>query len=343
MKRIPMKKLIDFGISFLMKRGVSEEKARYISNIIVETEAFRQSTHGIVQFMAMHKTIGNKIDPEKDPRLIRDFGAIGLLDGEYCFGNIAMRSAKHLALQKTNKYGIGFVAVRNTTWIGALGIYLLSIAQEGLLAQIWAQTSNCQDCAPFGGIEARLSTNPIAIAIPTASDPIIADFSTTTMSWGAANRMIQNEKIAKTPQFLDNKGIPSTDPNVIKNGGTVMLSGGDLDGYKFYALSLFIESLTAMSGASANNPDSQSHQSFSLMIIDPSVFAGLEYYIKEIKRFIKHIKSAHPRSGFDKVRLPGERGFKALKDCKKNGIPLDNNKIDMLKQIAEQNGIELII
>ena len=55
MMRISMEKLRDFGAAFLIKRKVSEGNARYISQIIVETEAFLQSTHGLVLF----KGLGN--------------------------------------------------------------------------------------------------------------------------------------------------------------------------------------------------------------------------------------------------------------------------------------------
>ena len=42
------------------------------------------------------------------------------------------------------------------------------------------------------------------------------------------------------------------------------------------------------------------------------------------------------------VRLPGERGSKALEDARKNGVPLDEGKFRILKKIAEDNGIEPI-
>ena len=58
MKRISMDKLTQFGVAFMTKRGVPENHARSVSQIIVETEAFRQSTHGLVQFGAIHAALG---------------------------------------------------------------------------------------------------------------------------------------------------------------------------------------------------------------------------------------------------------------------------------------------
>ncbi len=47
------------------------------------------------------------------------------------------------------------------------------------------------------------------------------------------------------------------------------------------------------------------------------------------------------RAGFKKIRLPGERGFAALKNCKLRGVPPDDNKLQILKEIADDNGIEI--
>ncbi|MBN1291184.1 MAG: hypothetical protein JXB48_05025 [Candidatus Latescibacteria bacterium] len=48
-RRKSIDKLINFGISFMTKRSVPEDHEAYTSRIIVETEAFRSSTHGLVK------------------------------------------------------------------------------------------------------------------------------------------------------------------------------------------------------------------------------------------------------------------------------------------------------
>ena len=343
MKRFSMDELIQFGVTFMMKRGVPQDHASYVARIIVETEAFRQSTHGLVQYQVISDKLGTVIDPKAKPKTVSDRGSTALLDAERCLGNLAMKVAKEQAVKKAREHGVGFVNVRNTEWIGALGMHLASIAQEGLLAQAWAQTSTCEDCAPFGGIDPRFSTNPVALAFPTEGHPVVADFSTATMSIGATRALIQNEQRTSTPRFLDKTGAPSDNASVMDDSGTLMFIGGDVEGYKGYALSLFNEALTALAGGSANNPQAPSHQSFALMVLDPSAFAGSAYFLDEIERFLKHVKSSRLRPGFDEIRLPGERGFEALEDCRAHGIPLDEGKLQMLRKISDDNGIEPLV
>ncbi|MFC1461235.1 Ldh family oxidoreductase, partial [Verrucomicrobiota bacterium] len=105
-------------------------------------------------------------------------------------------------------------------------------------------------------------------------------------------------------------------------------------------LSLFNEALTVLAGGSANNPELPGHQSLALMVLDPAAFAGPEYYLKEMKRFMAHVRSSRSRSGSEGIRLPGERGFAALADSRVNGISLDNDKLAMLRKIAADNQIE---
>ena len=266
---------------------------------------------------------------------------MALIDGARCFGNLAMKVAREIGIQKAREHGIGFIAVRDTHWIGALGMHLLAIAQEGFIAQAWAQTDACKDCAPFGGLDPRFSTNPIALAIPANPNPVLADFSTATMSMGAMFDLQREGRKTATPRFIDCDGRATNDPMVLKNGGSLMFVGGEIEGYKGYALSLFNEALTVLAGGSANNPGRTMHQSFSLLVLDPDAFCGAEYYRNEMERFITHVKNSRPRPG-QEVRLPGERGFAALADCRENGIPLDEHKLSLLSKIAEENEIEPI-
>ena len=340
MKRVPLDDLIRFGAAFLVKRGVPQANAAYLSRVVMETEAFRQTTHGLVQLEAMHEQIGEKLDPAAEPVLARDRGSMALIDGSRAFGNLAMKLAVEQGMSKARTHGVAFVAVRRSEWVGALGIHLIPIARQGLLAHAWAQTSGCKDCAPFGGVEARFSTNPVALTFPTDGEPVLADFSTATMSLGAAKRLAAQGKRTATPRFLDRDGQPTDDPGVMDHGGTLLFTGCDVEGYKAYGLSLFIEALTVLAGGSANNPDVPAHQAVCLLVLDPASFGGADGYAEEMKRFIAHVRSARPRPDHGPVRLPGERGFAALADCRRNGVPLDDAKLAMLRRLAEAVGLE---
>jgi len=343
LKRLDMNILVRFGADLLVHAGVPEEKALYLANLIVETEAFKQATHGLVQFQVIYNLIkAKRVTPRAEAKVLSKTTSGVLLDGRKVIGALTVRTAREMAMRMAAKNGIGFAA-GNTHWIGALGTHLRPAVEGGYLAMLFAQINTCKDAAPFGGIEARFSTNPIALAFPAESGPMIADFSTTTMSMAMASQMAKAGRKTETNRFIDGKGFPTDDPAVMKQGGTMMFTGGDLEGFKFYAWALFIEALAALSGGSANNPAAPSFQSFSLIILNPGIFGGSEHYRKEMKRFVRHLKSALVRPGFKSIRLPGERGFDALAACREKGIPLDDEKIELLRNLSRESGIALKI
>ena len=340
MERVPIGDLINFCERVLQKHGVPETNARSLAETIVTAEAFRRTTHGIVQIQSLDGSLGDTLDPKAEPRVVRSGAAAALVDGEGVIGALAMAKARELAMDMAREQGVGFVAVANTSWVGALGIHLLPVAEAGMLAMAWAQTNTCKDCAPVGGVDARFSTNPIALAFPTDGDPVAADFSTATMSMGAAGALKGKGELTETPRFLDKDGNPSRDANVMDDGGSLLFAGGDVDGHKAYGLSLFIEALTVLAGGSANNPEKPMGQTVALLVLDPGFFAGADYYREEMKRFIAHVRSSRVRPGYARVRLPGERGYADIEDARANGVPLDDEKLDMLRRLADKHGIE---
>ena len=232
------------------------------------------------------------------------------------------------------------IAIRDTHWLGALGPYLEHIARNGFMAQLWGQSSQCTDCAPVGGMMAKFSTNPVALAFPTDGDPVIADISTATVSMGAVGRMAGNNEKAKAKIFMDKEGRATDDPNVVKDDGSIFFLGGPEYAHKGYGLSLWAEALTAMAGGSCNNPELDQSQNLNLTVIDPDAFIGREYFQKEIGRFITHMKNNKLRPGYDEIRLPGARALASYVQAVEQGIPLESARIDTLNKIAVKNGVD---
>ena len=340
MPTISMKNLVDFGTRFLVRRGVPLRDAEYIAGVAVTAEAMGITTHGLVQLNALEGGIGKSIDPAKQPRVIKDKGASALIDGDGAIGQIAMRLAQELAVRKAKEHGVAFIGVGNTSWIAALSVYLIPLARQGLLAQVWCQSSQCQDCAPIGGIDPRLSTNPIALAFPTGGDPVVADFSTAAVSMGATSRMARSGQKAQHPIFMDDKGKITNDPAAMvdakgtRGGGSILFWGGESEGHKGYAMSLWCEAMTALSGGRTNDPNAPQRQSFNLMVIDPEAFAGREYFEAQIQHLISWLRSSRLRPGQDRIRLPGQRSQENLRQSEKQGVPVDEKVLANLNALA---------
>lgn len=339
MQRIPFDELVEFGVRLLVKKGVAEEDARYVAGIAVRTEAMGVTTHGLALLGYFDKAVGKAIDAKAKPIVEKEKAASALINGNRSFGQLAMRLAVEIASKKAREHGVAMVGVRNTSWLGALGVYLLPLANDGLMAQLWAQTSTCKDCAPIGGLDAKFSTNPVALAFPTGNGPMVADFSTAAVAMGKVGQLIRLGKKAEEAIFMDKEGNLTDDPKAVKEGGSILFTGGEGQGHKGYALSLWCEALTALAGGDCNNPGAESRQTFNLTVVDPDAFAGNDYYLKEMKRFVGHVKNSRLRPGFDAIRLPGERAVGNLVEAEERGVPVEDFMLERLNSIAEANGI----
>jgi len=338
--RFPKRRLLDFAAAFLVKRGVGADKAAYLAETAVATEAFGIHTHGLVLLPYWDKFIGERIDPKAEPRVVKERAATALIDGAGGFGQLALKLASEIAAGKARQCGAATVAGTNMSWLAALGPQILHLARAGLFAQLWAQSNTCRDCAPWGGIDAKFSTNPVALTFPTGALPMLADFSSAAVSMGKTRAMIRSGQLAPENVFMDKHGHPTRDPGVVADGGSIFHLGGEHYGYRGYALSLWAEALTAMAGGSANNPAVPDRQSFCLTVSDPEAFAGGDYYYREMSRFVAHVKGSRLRPGFEAILLPGERAQRAAEEAEARGVAVEDRLVAMLDEVAERNGLE---
>jgi L-lactate dehydrogenase len=339
MLRIPKHTLIGFGVHLLQGKAVPAHKAAYLAESAVFAEACGLHTHGVAAFAHWDKYVGETIDPAAEPEVVRQMPGTALLDGRRGFGHWAAKRARDLALEKARNQGIAMVAVRNTSWLGALGPHILPIAQDGLFAQLWAQTSNCRDCAPWGGADGVFSTNPLALAFPTGERPMVSDFSSAAISYGRTKALIRGGQRAPENLYLDREGCPTDDPGVIEDGGTILFTGGQHSGYRGYALALWAEATALLAGAAHRTPDERLAQSFNLTVIDPPAFAGADAYRAEMRRLLDEIRRSRLRPGFEVIRLPGERAQQAAEQAQTHGVPVPEKLVERLNETADANGL----
>lgn len=341
MQRVPVDELKRFGHELLTACGVPEAHAEAAVNVIVNTEAYGVHTHGLKMFVYLDAKLGDLLDPAAAPTIVQEKPATALLDGNRCMGQLAVLRALDIGMTKARECGVAMVGVRNTGWIGALGPYLIGAVEKGFLAQLWAQTNTCKDCAPVGGIDPKFSTNPVALAFPTGGAPMIGDLSSASVSVGRLGQMLRAGAKAPEPIFMDADGHLTDDPAVFDDGGSILFLGGDAYGHKGYCLSLWCEAMSALAGGDCNNPDRPQRQTINLTVIDPEAFAGPDTMCRELDRFVAHVKDTRLRKGVEAVRIPGERGYAELQASHQNGVPVEEHLLDSLRDIADRRDVDV--
>src|SRR5262249_44277247 len=123
--------------------------------------------------------------------------AIAVVDGQFGLGQTIGEQAMRLGISKCRRHGVAVVALRNSGHLGRIGDWPLMAAEAGLISVHFVNTTGAGILvAPFGGINRRLSANPIAAGVPLAGGrPLLLDISACTVAEGkirvALNKGVQ--------------------------------------------------------------------------------------------------------------------------------------------------------
>ena len=149
--------------------GVRNAEAEVVTRAMVDANLVGHDSHGVIHLPL-------KYVPEIEAGLIelgagieikRESPSMAVLDGNWGFGPVIATYAVELAVQKAKTNDLGSVVVSRSNEVGRLGGYALIAAESDMICLLTVNDHGAGGCVvPFGGIEPRLSTNPLACAIP---------------------------------------------------------------------------------------------------------------------------------------------------------------------------------
>jgi len=338
--------LSNIGIEIFQAAGCSPEDAKVVVDHLVESNLFGHDSHGAIRFHQYARDIREgRYQVDAKPRIDRDRPCVAVVDGCGALGPIAATFATRLAIDKARQQGVATVALHNSSHIGRVGAYPLMAARDGLIGQAFVNAGKLGfEVAPFGGIDGRLSTDPIAFAGPRRdSDPIMLDMTTAVAAvgkiWVAQNRQ---EKLPPG-WIVDANGEPSQDPHAFTGDppGAILPLGGNV-GYKGFGLAVMVELLGgALSGhgcAAGERKLITNGMIINVYCIEH--FVDRCRYEDEVEGFVQHVKSSRPASGVGEILFPGEIEFKTARQRQTAGIELDQVTWDQICDEAQKLGID---
>src|SRR5690606_13482929 len=94
-----------------------------------------------------------------------------------------------------------------------IGAWAEMAASAGLVSIHFLNVAGSVLVAPFGGIERRMSTNPVTIGVPVAGGgPGILDFATSSVAEGKVLVAAKGGKALPEGSLIGPDGVPSSDP-----------------------------------------------------------------------------------------------------------------------------------
>ena len=333
--------------SILSAAGAGDAEAASVAHYLVKSDLVGHASHGVLRVKQYVEQIRKgQIICRTEPQLLKSGPGFATLDGGLGFGQVAAAYATRLACTMARTQGIALVTLRHSAHVGRLGDWVELAAELGCISFHFVNTLAAPTVAPWGGRERRLSTNPLAWGMPVANaDAIVVDLTTSVVAEGKVRLARASGKTIPKGWVVDRDGAPSTDPNALYNGGTLLPLGGVDAGHKGYALSLMVDLMAgALSGGGASGPAQQVNcNNLTVIAIDQAQLAENGAVADEAARFAGWLKSSTPIESDRPVLIPGD-SERALRIRQlRDGIALDAGVIVALEEAAVAAGLPVIV
>jgi LDH2 family malate/lactate/ureidoglycolate dehydrogenase len=346
MPRVQADALIQFSQALLKALGALDEEGSLVARLLVDADLCGHDSHGVAQIPGyLEAYAASLITPGVRFTRERETPATALLDGHWGFGHRLAYEAMHLAIDKANQCGISAVGACHCYHVGHLGVYVQLAAEAGMVGIMAVNDGGGgQRVVPHGGITGRLSTNPLAVGLPTGTAaPFILDISTSVVAEGQVRLKRLRGEPMPLGWMIDTVGRVTTDPEeFFRKTGSLLPFGGDV-GHKGYGLGLAVEVLAGILGHAGYSraPVPAYNNGLFIIAVDIGRFLALDEFTAEVQQLIAYIQSCPPASGVDRIVYPGERAARTRRYRLRHGIDIAPETWSRLQDIARQHGIQV--
>ncbi|QWD69364.1 Ldh family oxidoreductase [Polynucleobacter sp. VK25] len=336
-----------FISSALQSAKVPASDADITASLMVQSDLVGADGHGIFRLPAYLKRIrAGGINLHPNIHIEREQGATALINGDNALGHLVMNKAVDLAIEKVKQHSVCWIGSHYGNHSGAASVYVRKLAEQGYIG-IYMAVGNANHMAPWGGIDLLLSTNPIAIAVPSGDHPIVLlDIATTVAAYGKVKVAAQKGDSIPEGWMIDRQGNPITDPKKSSEGSLLPIGG-----YKGYGLAVMIGLLAgALNNAAVGKGtiDFNAHHDLitntgqTIIAVDPSAFGDKDAFIQRVIDLVGDLKGSSTLPGVNEIRVPGEGAAKTMADRMKRGIPLSPELLETLNSCAQECGIPVL-
>lgn len=302
-----------FARDLLVAHGVGEKIADDVAEHVVASDQAGYASHGMSILPNYIKAIKQgTLKPEAELECLRKDDFILSYDAHLGFGQHAAKVAFGNAIEQARVHGMCAMTLKHAHHIGRTGFYGEMVCKNGMALLAFTNIIKRKPTvAPFGGGQARLTTDPLCFAWPLSDGkaPFLLDLATSAIALNKARVLALKGESAPPGSLIDAQGRPTNDPNVmLQDPPGALLSFG---AHKGYGLGLAVELFAGiLSGGGTihnqNYGNGMAVNNVFAMVFDISKFVSKDWAQKEADGFIQYLKDCPTQPGFNSVQYPGE-------------------------------------
>lgn len=333
--------LEEFMKKALMAAGVPSEDATTIADVLIESDRRGIDSHGIGRLYPIYieRIEAGILNPITKIDIVKEDKTTAVLDGNNGMGHVVAKKAMQMAIDKAKEYGMGMVAVRNSTHYGIAGYYATMATSQDMIGI--TGTNARPSIAPTFGVENMLGTNPLTFGIPTDEEfPFVLDCATSVTQRGKIEVYGRAGKELPPGWVIDLDGKTRTDTQQVlidltKGRAALAPLGGigdDTAGYKGFGYATVVEILCAalqdgsflkqLNGFDENGNKIPYPLGHFFIAIDPARFMGAETFKRVAGAILRDLRNSKKAPGESQIFTAGEKEYLAWQYRKVHGCPV---------------------
>lgn len=315
MPRINTKSAESLAIEILRRHGTPDDIAADVAAHLVLAERSGHASHGLSilpGYLEAARAGLLAVAARPAPLVAEGAGAIIAFDGQCGFGQHAGKVAVSAAIEQASNAGTCFMTLKNSYHLGRAGHYGEMAAHAGLAFLSFINVvGRPPTVAPFGGTQARMSTNPLCFAMPMGPGraPFLLDYATSGIAANKVRLMAAGGQPVPEGMLIDSEGKPTVDAAALLGppAGSLLPFGG----HKGYALGFIAEMLAGvLSGGGTIAPgherDGGLRNNLFAVLFDPARFGDIAWEHAESAAFADYVTSSTPMAARQSVMVPGQ-------------------------------------
>lgn len=341
---VPWKLVDNFMTAVFIKKGVPEAEARLCSDVLLESDRRGIESHGCNRFKPIYidRIDAGILNPITKIDVIKETPTTAVLDANDGMGMVVSKYAMDMCIDKAHKYGMGMVAVRNSSHYGIAGYWASMAVKENMIGI--TGTNARPSVAPTFGVENMMGTNPLTFGMPTdEAFPFMLDCATSIIQNGKIEYYARIGKDTPAGAVIGRDGLEMTDSvQILKDirsqkAALVPLGGiGEkLGGYKGYGLTTVVEILSAalQSGLFMKALDGKDekgnihpyHLGHFFIAINTEAFMGVDEFKHTAGEILRGLRKSKKAPGQERIYTAGEKEYETWMYRKNKGVPLNKS------------------
>ncbi len=347
MRRFSADTLTALTCAFCAAGGSDEREADMVARNLVEANLAGHDSHGVGILPAYATSMADGWLKANERLTVADNdGPVLRLDGNLGYGQVIGHEAMTLGVARARERGVAVLALRMSHHLGRIGAWAELCADAGLVSIHYVNSGGYRpSVVPFGGAEARYTTNPYCTGIPAANGqpPIILDFATSAIAMGKVRVARNAGTEVRDGALVDAEGRPTRDPGVMYADPRGALVSMGL--HKGYGMALVCEALAgALTNGGAHLPQRDHGRAIInnmlSVILDPGAVGDRDFFHDEIAALADHVKSSAPAPGVKSVMVPGDPEREARARRAVEGIPIDEETLGQIYESGARIGLD---